>query len=172
VKHRSLIKAAAALLSVGAIAAVAIGSASAKTSTLTLHFFQKGVSFRLTDAAGNPLPTNAIPTVGSVFDASDVDYVGNHKHHAKKSTASDHIRCVFETVPTTPTGTATLLCDGAIAIGGSMLLADHSTAAGSQSSTTVQINGGVGKYKGYHGTATSTSIGNTNNSDLVVKIHK
>jgi hypothetical protein len=103
--------------------------------------------------------------------ATGHDYVGNHTHHAKTWTASDHIRCVFQTVPSTPTGTATAVCDGQIAIGGSMLLADHVTATMSNASTNVPITGGTGAYRGYHGTSTNTNVG-PNNSEFRIVLHR
>lgn len=64
-------------------------------------------------------------------------------------------------------GTAT--CDGQIAIGGSMLLAENAKLTFSNSPTVVvPITGGTGKYRGAHGLVKSTSIGNTNNSDITI----
>jgi hypothetical protein len=159
------------LLPAAALAVFAIAAAAAKTSTITLHFFQKGVSFKVTDPAGNPVTLSATtsPAPGDVFVATDLDYVGNHKHHAKQYSASDHIRCTFQTVG--PSG-GTGVCDGQIAIGGSMLLADHVTANLGPNSTSVPLNGGTGKYAGYHGTSTSISIGNSNNSDFTITVSR
>ena len=93
--------------------------------------------------------------------------LGNDKHHAKRSTASDHLRCTI----TGSTGdSATATCDAQIAIGGSMLLANHAKLTFSESSApvVVSINGGTGLYRHAHGTVTSTSVGN--NSDLTIKV--
>jgi hypothetical protein len=154
------------------VAGVVIASAAAKPATITLHFFSKAQSFKLTDPSGKPVSPTAIPGVGDVFDVTDLDYVGNHKHHAKQWTATDHLRCVFQTTPSAPTGTATAVCDGQIAIGGSMLLADHVTATLKENSSAVPLNVGTGIYRGYHGTATSVSIGNSPSSDFNVVIHR
>lgn len=173
-KVRSTGRRTFAVLLIGlGITGVAIVSASARTSTITLHFFQKGESFKITDAAGKPVSVKAAPpAVGDIIVATDLDYVGNHRHHAKQWTASDHLRCTFESVPSTPTGTATAVCDGQIAIGGSMLLADNVRANLRQTSTDVPITGGTGRYRGYHGRAKSTSIGNSNNADFTIVVHR
>jgi hypothetical protein len=145
-----------ALLPALVIAGVATASASGKGSTITLHFWQKS----------RPVSPTGRPVVGDIFVSTDRDYVGNHRHHAKQWTATDHIRCVFQNLPST--GPATALCDGQIAIGGSMLLAEHVTATISQTSTSVPITGGTGKYRGYHGTAKSTSVSQTANDFTIV----
>jgi hypothetical protein len=149
-----------------AAAGIATAAASAKTSTITLHFLQKSESFKLTDAAGKPVAPNAPPAAGDILVSTDRDYVGNHKHHAKQWTATDHIRCVFQNVPST--GPASALCDAQVAIGGSMLLADHVTATFAGSSTVVPLTGGTGNLRGYHGTATSKSISQTANDFTIV----
>jgi hypothetical protein len=96
-----------------------------------------------------------------------VDYVGNHKHHAKQATASDHLRC---TITGAAGNSATAVCDAQIAIGGSMLLANHAklTFGESNAPIVVPINGGTGIYRHAHGTVISTSVGN--DSDLTVKV--
>jgi hypothetical protein len=169
-----LIAAATLVCALSVVAVLVATSASARTSTITFHFFEKAVSFKITDAAGNPITpgANFTPAVGDVFVSTNLDYVGNHKHHAKKYTATDHVRCVFETAPTATNPMATALCDGQIAIGGSMLLADQVTATLTQTTTAAPINGGIGKYAGYHGTAKAVGIDNTNNSDFTIRVHK
>lgn len=153
------------------VLAVAAATALATSNDPTLDFFQKEVSFKVTTATGTPPPA-AAPVPGDVIDESDLDYVGNGEHHAKQYTATDHVRCTFTTAPTSPTGSAQAVCDAAIAIGGSLLVADHVTATLSASAATVPINGGVGKYAGFKGVAVSKSIGNTNNSNFTITIHR
>jgi hypothetical protein len=163
--------------SVSGVAAVLAGvgltvlpSAMAKSSTMTWHWFQKAEgAAAFTDASGNPLGQNFTPAVGDVFDSSDVDYRGNGKHHAKSYDASDHIRCVLTAVAQSG---FTAVCDAEIAVGGSLLLADHVTATFTNTGATVPISGGTGKYRGYHGTAVSKDIGTTNNSNFTVTIHR
>jgi hypothetical protein len=157
----------AALLPVVVVAGLSIAPAWAKPSKNTLHFFQKAVSSKLTDPSGKPA---SAPAVGDAFAAIDLDYLGNHKHHAKHFLASDHIRCVFLTVSLT--GPSKALCDAQLAIGGSMILADHVVATLSPALDVVPINGGTGVYRGIRGKATARAIGNTGNNDLTVVIRR
>lgn len=158
--------AVSALLPALATAGIATAPAWGKTPTITLHFWQKSESFKITDAAGRPVAPTARPAVGDIFVATSRDYVGNHKHHAKQWTATDHIRCVFQSLPSN--GPAKAVCDGQVAVGGSMLLAEHVTASVSQNSTSVPITGGTGQFRGYHGTASSTTISQTANDFTIV----
>jgi hypothetical protein len=154
-----------ALVAVAASLALTAAPASAKTTTL--HFFQKETSVEFLGSDGKPTAppsgSNA-PAVGDQFVSTDDDYVGNHKHHAAKATASDHIACTF----TDTLGHAT--CSAQIAIGGSLLLADNVALNLASDNTVVPITGGTLVYKHAHGTATSVTIGNSNNSDFTVKI--
>lgn len=160
-----LAPAAAATLSI-----VAIAPASASTpSTITFHFFSKTQSFSITTPAGKPVSGNTPPAPGDVVEAFDLNYVGNHKHHAKHWTATDHLRCVITTVTMT---SFKGVCDGQVAIGGSMLLADHVIGTFTRSTTKIPINRGTGVYRGYHGLATSKSIALTNNSDFTITVKR
>jgi hypothetical protein len=111
---------------------------------------------------GQPLSNPMMITPGSTFSATDLNYVGTHKRHASTATASDHIACTFTT-------DTTGICNGQIAIGGFMLLANAVTVNFASSNIIVPINGGTGKYAHARGTATSVGIGNTNNSDFTVR---
>jgi hypothetical protein len=157
--------------SIGAVAVLAgllsLGLPAASASTkATLQFFQKNTSSTFLGADGNPTqPPSATtpPVVGERFVVTDNDYLGNHKKHAKAFTATDHLACTI----TSATGMAT--CDGQIAIGGSMLLAQNVTLNLAGASSVVPINGGTGKYLHARGTATSVTVGNTANSDFTLK---
>jgi hypothetical protein len=147
-------------------AALSLLVASSASAATTLHFFQKQESSTTVGPNGQPLSPNAAPTVGDSFVSTDLDYVGTAKHHAKAWTASDHLVCTFTSIAGMG-GTAT--CNGQIAIGGSMLLAQNVNLTFSSSPTlVVPINGGTGKFRGAHGRVKSTSIGNTNNSELTI----
>jgi len=136
------------------------GSASAKTTTL--HFFSKAVSNSVFQANGQPITDqNAQPAPGDYFISTDVDYVGNHKKHAKTSTGSDNLVCTFTT---NSMGT----CDGVVAVGGYVLLANHVTVDLTANNPVVTINGGTGPYKGAHGTLSATAVGSSGNSDFTV----
>jgi hypothetical protein len=152
---------------VAGAASLGLGASPASAAkTTTLHFFQKGTSGTFAGPDGKPLPPpgpTTAPVVGEKFTATDDDYVGDHKKHAKKATASDHLVCVITSLE----GAAT--CDGQIAIGGSMLLADAVSVDLSQATVVVPLNGGTGKYKHAHGVASSVTIGTSSNSDFTVK---
>ncbi|MDQ6817058.1 MAG: hypothetical protein M3018_06580, partial [Actinomycetota bacterium] len=77
-----------------ALATVALITTPASAKTMTLRFFSKSVSAKFTDSAGHPIPGRN-PKAGDVFDAVALEYVGDHKHHAKQWTASSHLRCFF-----------------------------------------------------------------------------
>jgi hypothetical protein len=141
--------------------------ASSASAATTLHFFDKQVSSVFKGPGGQPLSANATPVVGDSFENTDLYYVGNHKHHATTWTATGHLVCTFTSITGPMSGTAT--CDGQIAIGGSMLLAENAKLSFSNSPTVVvPISGGTGKFRGAHGRVRSTSIGNTNNSDITI----
>ncbi len=139
--------------------------ASASARTTTLHFFQRSTSSSFLAPDGTPTQSPSAtspPAIGERFLVSDELYVGTHKRHAKTFTATDHLACTITSV----TGAAT--CDGQIAIGGSMLLAQNVVVNLAGASTVVTINGGTGRYLHARGTATSVSVGNTPNSDFTV----
>lgn len=124
-----------------------------------MHFFSKQVYSRISDASGKP--PNSAPAVGDRISFASNDYAGNHKHHAKQATASDHIVCTL-------TSTSTALCDGTIAIGGAMILGDDFVLDFNSNVTTVKITGGTGVYQHAHGTIIAKSVGN--NTDLTIKV--
>jgi hypothetical protein len=159
----------AAVLAAGALVALALTAAPAGAAT-KLHFFQKPESQLFLDPSGNPITNpNAPPAVGDQFIFSDRDYVGNKKHHAKHWTATDHLQCTVTSVSSTG---AAGLCNGQIAIGGSMLLAENVKLDLSDSgTTTVPITGGTGKFIHMKGTARSVGIGKTNDSEFTIELH-
>jgi hypothetical protein len=147
------------LFTVAGSGLAALPAAAARATTL--HFYEVGQTAMHTDATGQPVTsTNATPKVGDHVDATSLDYVGNHKHHASSFTASDHIACTLASA-------SSAICSGQFAIGGSLLLANYVTVT---SSAPVQINAGTGKYKNARGTINSTSIGNSNNSDVTITL--
>ncbi len=150
---------AAALLTL----AVVVPAAGAKT--VTLHYFSKQTSSTFVTPQGQPI--TGAPAVGDINDETGVDYVGNHKHHAKRGTASDHLRCAITATTATEANAA---CDGQIAIGGSMLLVNGELVAFSDSSAPLRfnINGGTGIYRHARGKITATSVGN--NTDFKIKV--
>ena len=115
---------------------------------------------------------NAGPSVGDYFVSSDNDYTGTHTNHDKPVAATDHLVCVLLAFSQSAQ-TATAVCDGGVAIGNSMLVAEHQTVQLSNAQgVSVNLTGGTGRYQGAHGTVHSDSLANTNNSDLTVTFSK
>jgi len=90
------------------------GHAAGKTDTL--RFFSKPVSFTYTAADGTVThtPPNGPPQAGDVLEVGSISYAGTHKKHARRSTASDYVRCEFNGGPEPD-------CFSDSAIGGSLL---------------------------------------------------
>jgi hypothetical protein len=153
----------------GAALVFAVTAPEAHARTASLHLFSRQTSSTFTTPQGKPLPPNTPPAAGDVSDSTDLDYIGTDKHHAKTPIGSDHLRCTI--ISFAATG-STAVCDGQIAIGGSMLLVNHETVALSDTAQLIfQINGGTGTYRHAHGKLITTTIGNTSNSDFDIKIN-
>jgi hypothetical protein len=161
---------ALALAALAAAAVPALAGAAAKPAqrhggkTIVLRLYSVTTSFVYTTAAGKVLPQPpAKPSPGDRLELTDVDYKGNHVHHAKRVSATDHTLCIFGADGGAPT------CDGQAAIGGNELLLFHTPGGGAGGDTVV--SGGTGRYAGATGTVAMTEIGDTNNSDIVVTVH-
>jgi hypothetical protein len=132
--------------------------------TTTLHFYSVHQTGTFTDAVGQPISAaDATPVPGDHVDTTDLDYVGNHKHHASIFTASDHLACTF-------TSATAATCSAQVAIGGSLLLTNDVTVALTQNRPPLPINAGTGKYTNARGTVTPTTVGNSNNSDMTITV--
>jgi hypothetical protein len=164
-KTNPIMRRTAPLAAVLMTLAVVVPSASAKT--VTLHYFSKQTSSTFVNPQGQPIGPTTPPAVGDINDNTGIDYAGNHKHHAKKATASDHLRCTITSFTATA-GKAT--CDGQIAIGGSMLLANDVpfTLSNTGAPDVVSINGGTGIYHHAHGKIIATNVGN--NTDFTITV--
>jgi hypothetical protein len=141
-----------AIVLVGSLA-IAPAALAGKRRTETIRAFSKPVSFVYTSVDGTVTqgPPAGPPQAGDVFEISSLDFVGNHKKHARKATMSDYLRCTF-TAQLEPD------CFGYTAIGGS-LLRFHG----------MEIIGGTGRYQG----ATGRAILNEEvegGSDFVVRV--
>jgi hypothetical protein len=121
-----------------AIAAVAVSSAAATGGhkTQTLRFFDKPTSLTLTTSDGKVIDKPPYPEAkpGDTLDVYSLDFAGNHRHHAKRWTASGHVHCVF--------GTGEPDCVGHTAIGGSLLVFEGSPGT---------LVAGTGRYAGATG---------------------
>ena len=84
-----------------------------------------------------------------------LDYAGDHAHHAKRWTASTHLRCLFRSGAPT--------CESHFAIGGSLLVFTGNPAT---------LTNGTGIYQGATGRAVaSKQVPGTNDaSDVVARI--
>jgi len=139
-----------------ALALVPAASAPAAGKTQTLRFFSKVDKLTLTHADGTVVDSpNAQPVPGDRLDVYASDFAGNHKHHAKEATASEHVVCSFGSAPEPD-------CTAHVAIGGSMLIFRGFPGT---------LIGGSGKYLGATGKVVSNKqIPGTNDSDVVAKI--
>jgi hypothetical protein len=136
-------------------ALVLIPAASASAKTETLRFFSKVDKVTLTHADGTVVTDpSARPVAGDRLDVFASDFAGDHKRHAKKSTASEHVVCTFGTSPEPD-------CIAHVALGGSLLIFDGDT-----------LIGGSGKYLNATGKVISNkTVGDSNDSDVVAKIN-
>jgi hypothetical protein len=146
---------------IAALGILAIPATAAKK--VQLRFFSQLESAKITDSSGNPV--NGAPKVGDVLRVTDRDFVGNHRKHEKRYSATDHLVCTITALP------ATGVCDGQFAIGGSMLFVEHTTLDVSGSTLNFPITGGTGRFKGMTGTGVSKNVGNGDDSDVVIRLH-
>lgn len=140
------------------------GAAGASTSPIVLDLFQEQTTLTFYNASGQVI--QGYPPVGGHVREDDVDYVGNHSHHAKHWTVTDHLYC------NVVSGPATADCFTEFASGDSLIYGDNLTVNLASGSGNLAVDGGTGKYAGYSGSAASSAIGNSNNSDIVLTLHK
>ena len=129
----------------------------AASRTQTLRFYDQPVSIKLTRADGTVVGRAPYPEArpGDTLDVVSLDYAGDHARHARRWTASTHLRCVFRTGPPT--------CESHVAIGGSQLVFTGDPGT---------LTNGTGIYLGATGRViSSTEVpGTGDGSDIVVKI--
>ena len=145
----------AALSAAFAIAGTASASADGKTETL--RFFSKVDKVTLTHADGTVVTDPSAQAIaGDRLDVFASDFAGNHKRHAKRSTASEHVVCLFTAASPEPD------CTSHVAIGGSMLIFQGSPGT---------VVGGAGRYLRATGKVISNkTVGDSTDSDIVAKI--
>ena len=148
------------------LAALALGgdAAEASSAPTPLHYFQKESVLTFTNASNTVI--QGYPPVGGHVLEDDTDYVGNHTHHAAQPTMTDHMFCTVVTAPATAT------CSFEFATGDSLLYADGITVNLASSAGTIPLSGGTGRFAGDSGSADSTPVGNSNNGDIVLTLHK
>jgi hypothetical protein len=130
-----LIAVAATVLALTA-AGAGVAAAGGGHKTQTLRFFDKPTSMTLTTADGKVIDTPPFPDAqpGDALDVYSLDFAGNHRHHARRWTASAHVHCVF--------GTGEPDCVGHTAIGGSLLIFSGNPGT---------LTAGTGRYAGATG---------------------
>jgi hypothetical protein len=101
-------------IALAAALVLAPGAFAAKRKIETIRAFSKPVSFTYTSVDGTVTqgPPAAPPRAGDVFEIDSMDFRGNHRRHAKRSTMSSYLRCTF--LPSLEPD-----CYGYVAIGGS-----------------------------------------------------
>jgi hypothetical protein len=110
--------------------------ASGAGKTQTLRFFSKDVSIKVTTTDGTVLRRPPFPEArpGDVLEVNSLNYVGNHRRHARRWSSSQHLRCVFST--------GEPACEAQVAIRGSLLI------FGGNPGTLIN---GTGRYQGAAG---------------------
>jgi len=141
--------------------------ASHHVAKATLKDFFKQTSQSFTSPAGKP---TSKPAKGDILFATEKMYKGTKAHHASKWSGTAFLYCKVKSV----SGHSSIkaLCDGVIAIGGSMLISQSIQNLASGSKTTVYpIVAGTGKYLGARGSVKVTSVNKSgSNSNAVINI--
>ena len=146
----------ACALAIAATAAVATPAHAGQTKTL--RFFEKSNHLSFTTATGAPKdPSAGPPAAGDILDVAGVLYRGDHRRHGSRVVGTDHTRCVF-------TGPDSGTCQGEVAIGNSLILVKSDLGGNPFTAWW-----GTGAFKGISGTGTTKSVGETNNSDVVLR---
>jgi TolB protein len=115
----------------------------AASRTKTYRFWSKTASFKVLGPDGRP--SSAEPTAGSTIIVTDDNYVGDHRHHARTATVTDHLKCTLSTVDEAQ-GQVNALCDGQVALPGGMVLVDHANVNLADDASTYPVTGGTGKF--------------------------
>jgi hypothetical protein len=146
------------------------GSASASNSGQTLHFFETSTTSTWTNASGQPIPGGPSqsnpPSPGDQNELTHLEFVGNHTHHAKHWTASDHVLCVINSQ-----GNA--VCQAQLALDGSMVLG-KGTLNGSSSTQILTVTGGTGTFQGVvSGSIVDAAYSpKSNDDDVTITLHR
>jgi hypothetical protein len=170
--HRGLVAVPIALLALGSPLAAANASVMQPNTEQIMHYFSKFESQVFFTAAGKPFSPSKKdqPVPGDSIDGTNLDYVGNHVHHAPGWTASDHELCILDSK-------GNPVCYAQVAIGGSMILAqaDLAHVSASTSKSTFQVTGGTGTFQGVTGTIVAVELdpsSQTSNSDVTITLQR
>jgi hypothetical protein len=137
-------------------AIVASSAAAAAATTQTLRFYDHPVSLTLHRADGTMVTRAPYPQAGAgdVLDVVSLDYRGDHAAHAKRPSASTHLRCTFA-------ASGPPACVSHVAVGSSMLVLEGNPG-------TVTL--GTGRYLGATGRVVSSKELANDATDVVVRI--
>jgi hypothetical protein len=170
--HPGLIAAPIALMAIGSPLAAANASVMQPNTVQVLHYFSKFESQIFLTAAGKPFSPSQKnqPVPGDSIDGTNLDYVGNHVHHAPNWTASDQELCALG-------NKNDVTCQAQVAIGGSMILAHANLGqvSASTSASTFQVTGGTGTFQGVTGTIVAVDLdpsSRTSNSDVTITLRR
>jgi hypothetical protein len=151
-----------AVMAAGVITMGSVASAAPKPgSHTTLHFFSKhtGASYFPSDGTNIPNGTALVP--GDIYTYTDADYVGNHRHHAKKATGTDFITCTYTTETTG-------VCDGALSLGDSMIVITRTSVDLTKNATLPIVTGTGSLSKIENGSVVISGVSGSRNDDLVI----
>jgi hypothetical protein len=138
--------------------------AEAASATMVLHYYQ--VQTDLTFFNASNVAIHHYPPLGGHVKEDDVDYVGSQASHGATSTVSDHLFCTVVSMP------ANARCFAVFAAGDGLIYADNFATNLAANNGTIRVDGGTGRFAGYTGSLTDTTIGNTNNSVVVITLSK
>ncbi len=138
--------------------------AGAAPATTVLHYYQ--VQTALTFYNASNMVIHHYPPLGGHVEEDDVDYVGNQASHGATWTVSDHLFCTVVSMP------ANAKWFAVFAVGDGLIYADNFATNLAANNGTIRVDGGTGSFSGYSGSLTDTTIGNTNNSAVVITLHK
>jgi hypothetical protein len=168
-RRRAFLAGAATFAGVALAAGLGAGVAGASPhagSTHVLRLFAKTESFTYITASGKhvkALPKPVRP--GDQLLQTNLDYVGDHAHHAAKWTDTDVERCILLSKGSVP-------CYVEIAVGGSMILAEGTLGESASGKTRFKVVGGTGAYAGATGTIVAEDVpGNELDVDVVGTVH-
>ena len=161
-----------ALITVGSPFAAANAFTAQADTHQVLRYFSKFESQVFLTTTGKPFTPSQKnpPGPGDSIEGTNLDYVGDHLHHAASWTASDHELCVLD-------DRGNPVCHAQVAIGGSMILAqaDLGHVSASTSTSTFQVTGGTGTFQGVTGTIAVVQLdpsAQTSNSDVVITLQR
>jgi hypothetical protein len=129
-------------------ASFGVGTASPRPASAhheVFHFYLKNQSAVFRTTSGKVFhPSQAhLPKPGDTEQRTDLEYVGTRASHATHWTTTDEDYCIFNAKDAP-------VCHAELAIGGSMVVAEH-TFSRPEKDVTWRVTGGTGKFHGLTG---------------------